>query len=345
MANKESVRNLGQSINSALGQILQALVTQRDEGRVRQSFSQFSEPSIVGGEKSKIDLRGGGQADLQKVGVETPDTLSVLGKMLQSDPTFAKSPAFQEMFKAEAMMQQLKPKPQVVPGGADVIDNKGNMIYSNPKQEKPTIPNFAQMTPGRQASEYNRVYGTNFTAEDFASEGNRLINTFNDENGKHIGVYQNTRTFEVFNEELGKVPKAGEAQRQKALDETLTLEDNLKEYEKALKSVEGGRVGGSLEKALALVEQRPIARAAGGFENALAGMIARRVFGEVGVLTEQDIERAKQMIPQITDNETERQVKFKMLRSIIESKKSRMSVGGGQTPQVDEKPFTILEVQ
>ena len=130
------------------------------------------------------------------------------------------------------------------------------------------------------------------------------------------------------------------ASRQKELaGKLVSIETNLNEYEKLLKEVPGGRIGGTLSKGAALLEMNPSARAAAGLENTLAGVIARALNGEVGVLTDQDIARAKTFIPQITDNDEERNLKFRVIRDIIAERKEKMKRPETATEPIDESKY------
>lgn len=134
-------------------------------------------------------------------------------------------------------------------------------------------------------------------------------------------------------------PQGGAKSREQS--ERLTaLSSNLDQYKKLLSQVKGGRIGGTISKGEALVEQNANARAAQGLENTLTGLIARVVAGEVGVLTDQDIERAKSMLPKITDNDEERALKFSLLKELIEERKK--AFGGSTETKADPKDLRGL---
>jgi hypothetical protein len=104
-------------------------------------------------------------------------------------------------------------------------------------------------------------------------------------------------------------------------------ESQLEEYEKLLNQVDTGRIGGSVEKLKASVGMQDAARAASGQQEALASSGARVINGERGMLTNQDVERAKLMIPLITDTASERVLKFKLLKTLLAKRKAAITSG------------------
>lgn len=141
-------------------------------------------------------------------------------------------------------------------------------------------------------------------------------------------------------------PKAGSgtasAKLQDHLAQLSSIESNLAEYEELLTKVPGGRIGGTASKVAGAIEMNDEARAATGMENTLAGLVARVINREVGVMTDQDIERAKTMIPKILDNKDERKLKFDIIRRLIADRR-RAAQTAGQQPAKPKFEIEAIE--
>ncbi|MEK6881822.1 MAG: hypothetical protein AABY22_19545, partial [Nanoarchaeota archaeon] len=80
------------------------------------------------------------------------------------------------------------------------------------------------------------------------------------------------------------------------------------------------------------------------FRKAIIGPIARSISSEVGVLTDQDIKRAEEILPKISDTEGERKMKIELLQEMINNRKSiigLMSQGLGQSLLLAEEPTEV----
>lgn len=104
-------------------------------------------------------------------------------------------------------------------------------------------------------------------------------------------------------------------------------EDQLNQYEQLLSQVMSGRVGGTIAKGAALIGLDDAARAAGGYQEALASSGARVINGERGVMTNQDVERAKKLIPLIADTDSERELKFRLLKELLAKRRQAVDAG------------------
>jgi hypothetical protein len=120
------------------------------------------------------------------------------------------------------------------------------------------------------------------------------------------------------------------AEQRKKVDTLSTAEKQINELEKIFLNAGGpqGRIGGTV----ASLRGQLTGGQEGAYEQVRKSAVAQiaRALGEVGVLTDQDIQRALGAIPKFTDTSDEVQTKLAYIRSILGGAKSTLTSGGGQ---------------
>lgn len=251
-----------------------------------------------------------------------PELMAILARMLSQNPNINANPGFARDFQTAQVMAPVPFTANAgdVYGTRDRFTGKVNVQGIVPKQTMPELPpGFAQMVPEAQSRFFNQLPGREgqTTVNDFRErKPDDLINSFQGKGNKQMGLFRK-QDGTTYLKEIGDLKDANNAKSVEQGNRVRALSDSMKIYKDVLSHVPSGRIGGTIAKGMALVEQNDWARAAGGMEASLAGSIARTVNGEVGVLTDQDIERAKKFIPLITDTDSERELKFSLLDEMM----------------------------
>jgi hypothetical protein len=332
-----------QQLLDALGQYLQR--KQADE-QFNQMFPAQVNVAPPQQGPAQIPLAGGGMATMPRAGTAsygpspTPDPTMLLRNLASDNPLTAQRTG-RYVQGMQAIAPQFKSLGQgEVPGTVD--PNTGQWTQTGPQTGfRPTPPKLPTPEKPQWVKRGNNIVYDIPQPGDLPYEKPtpptqepapitstitvpgpdgkpQQIKIFYDRNGKEIRRV-------VEGEQYVKPPN--QAKQSEMVDKLSALESNLNEYEKLLDKVPGGRIGGTISKIGAAVELNEEARAASGLENTLAGLIARSLNGEVGVLTDQDIERAKTFLPQIIDNRGERSLKLRIIRNIIQQRKLKMERG------------------
>ena len=112
------------------------------------------------------------------------------------------------------------------------------------------------------------------------------------------------------------------AGKEKIINQANTANSILNTMEREYKRVgPTGRIVGLGQKAGQALGLNPQASAYEAIRLASIGVLARAISSEVGVLTQQDIERAEQLLPKLTDTPQEARLKFRSLREAIAERK------------------------
>jgi len=147
-----------------------------------------------------------------------------------------------------------------------------------------------------------------------------------DVTGKPVGTIEAPRGTQAIGLPAEKTA-GGDAQLLKDTAKLQGLSGTIDYMEKVLIEIPTGRIKGQIGKGQALVGQYPQVTAYEALRQANIGPVARVISGEVGVLTDRDINRAEDMLPKVTDTPAEVKLKIKQMRDLL---KIRMAAVGKQ---------------
>lgn len=118
----------------------------------------------------------------------------------------------------------------------------------------------------------------------------------------------------------------GQGQQQQA-----SMEDTLNQLQSVMQKIPSGRIEGNLAKGAAYLGMGPAPQVQKykTLSALLFGPMARQVMMEKGVLSEQDINRIREAMPQITSTQDERKAAFEELFRKIRMMQGQ-STGGGE---------------
>lgn len=117
------------------------------------------------------------------------------------------------------------------------------------------------------------------------------------------------------------------ATERQSMEKALTVVDQIDSLERSLAKVSTGPLAGRAEKALERIGKNPSAGVVKAQLQALIPGLARGIYGEVGVLTDTDIQNYMKTVPNLTTVEEQNQLLIAMtLKTIQSSVKNKMSV-------------------
>ena len=342
MITRQSVSDFGASLENLM-RVLVGIIQQKEAEKTAKGF--FT-PQPTMGAPRPFPLTGanaGGMGSLQTfTGVEQQPNLQAILQGLMS-----MNPQLKEMaggaLSGLGMVKQLqKPDLEAAKFGENVRQGQAREQQARQTLEETRRANLGREGLGERTLQETKRYHTGVLSKPILD---KRIHSYTAQDGKERVIFQRPdgETYEKLSEEVKYQRPAGAAKTTEQINKLNALESNLRQYENLILRVPGGRIGGTISKGKALVEMSPEARTVGGLENTLTGLIARIIGGEVGVLTDQDIARAKAMLPQILDNPQERKLKFDMLKQLISERRQAFS-GQGMTGEKSFEEMTDEEL-
>lgn len=295
-----------------------------DEGRKKLEFDRqmASEEALQRAMRDAGQLSSGETLDLGEgpiIPPKVPMSADRLARVMQQNPAAVNNPNSVKLLKALRQSGGSMPVATKV-GGRDLIVNPNTGAFQDVTQIHAKIPDGLEPLGATEDEDGNIKIRYGFPK----AEGKALTQT-----------------------EVGGIAALNQAEQ-----DLNTLENIYKE----LGAGYGGPVSGRA-KSLAMGGQNPNIAA---LENAITAAtpnLARGVFREVGVLTDQDVARYKQLLPSPYDSETVRSTKIKQLRERIKQGRKEMVTslkaagrdvagfdgGGGEPPQATGKQFDSEE--
>jgi hypothetical protein len=157
---------------------------------------------------------------------------------------------------------------------------------------------------------------------------------------KYISIFTDPNTNEVTFKETGvaTVPKPAAASKaaQERANSLTAFEQGFDVYMENLNKVDSGRIGGTAANIQAMVGANDPAKLVGDFKDGLARFVGRQLFGETR-MTDEDVVQLRKTLPDPTDTKSERKLKEKTLRGLIQNAKA--AVGGTGSGKMSKDAF------